>query len=871
MGFLHYLGILFLSSSWFWMLQIYRPPGSAWLPLLIVGLVLLSFPPRPIRLVTGYLHPEGISTQGLGAGGPSSTPAGWARRFPAVSVVLLLPLLLALFLLPRYFAPGLIVLILSVLVGIVQGEGAGRFRPVTGCLLGGSILLIQGVLLPILAVVSAHIHTVPLFGYILYPFVRLFDPGAALDSGRIFVSSVEDIYGYGVSFEKLAFLPLALFFIGVGLSRLFARDLSRSLWRMLLAFIIFAAVRFLFLLFIIVMTGADWLFWRPKAITLSLIFFPVILAWVLPYRREAHPEATAGARGTRAGLPIGAAALVTLAVFFIVGSLTFHDPGRMKAGRVLFDEKYSDWEWSDRKYDREWYGSKSGYNYYSLAEYIDYFYDLDRGNKPFTREYLAGYDVVVIKTPTTPFTREEIEIIEDYVRNGGGLFLIGDHTNVFGTSTNLNPLAARFGLRFNYDSTYQLHNMSLSYFMPPPLVAHPSILHMPEFFFATSCSMDAPIFGEHAKIGYGLRTIMLDYSRKSYFPDKGENEYEFGFVLQMAGAKAGKGRVLGHTDSTVFSNFFMFIPGKPEVFLGALDWLNRTNRWHRLNIILFAAGVLVAICAVRSLRNSGALKAYGAVLFGLLVGLLIAVHLFDAMKRRAYPKLVPRREIPTIAFDRDPSRFDMPLTSLVRRRERSLHTFYVWTQRLDMVPSLHPTMQDALAASPIAVVANPSRPLSIEEVDVVVDYLRSGGNMLLIVDPTNRGTGAHDFLGIFRMGLQQAAEDTISILNRKGQRICTAINAASVRGGIPLLTLPGGRVVFAYEKLGSGRFFVFTDFHIFSQAVMGPTSIVPNRGQREVFELEYQILEILRGEREPEEIEPFKVPVLQTPGVKPGN
>ena len=62
------------------------------------------------------------------------------------------------------------------------------------------------------------------------------------------------------------------------------------------------------------------------------------------------------------------------------------------------------------------------------------------------------------------------------------------------------------------------------------------------------------------------------------------------------------------------------------------------------------------------------------------------------------------------------------------------------------------------------------------------------------------------------------------------------------------------------ETLGEGRFFAFADHYIFTQAVMGPTSIVPRPDQRKIFDLEYQILEILMGEREPDAITPYAPP-----------
>lgn len=60
-------------------------------------------------------------------------------------------------------------------------------------------------------------------------------------------------------------------------------------------------------------------------------------------------------------------------------------------------------------------------------------------------------DVLVFKTPTEPFTDEEVSTIERFVDQGGGLFLIGDHTNLFGMSTYLNKVAAPFRLAFRSD------------------------------------------------------------------------------------------------------------------------------------------------------------------------------------------------------------------------------------------------------------------------------------------------------------------------------------------------------------------------------------------------------------------------------------
>ena len=42
------------------------------------------------------------------------------------------------------------------------------------------------------------------------------------------------------------------------------------------------------------------------------------------------------------------------------------------------------------------------------------------------------------------------------MRHGGGLLLIGEHTNVFQTGVHLNDIAARFRFRFRYDCVFDI-------------------------------------------------------------------------------------------------------------------------------------------------------------------------------------------------------------------------------------------------------------------------------------------------------------------------------------------------------------------------------------------------------------------------------
>jgi hypothetical protein len=151
----------------------------------------------------------------------------------------------------------------------------------------------------------------------------------------------------------------------------------------------------------------------------------------------------------------------------------FHDPGEQKQGRVLLDEKHSNWEPTTKKYDTTWYGQESGYNYYCMAEYLNYYYQLDRNFDEITPDLLSNYDILILKIPTAPFSHEEVEAIVQFVRKGGGLWLIGDHTNVFGSGVYLNPIAKQFNFSFRYDCLFDNSERKFEQVYPAPLPAPP--------------------------------------------------------------------------------------------------------------------------------------------------------------------------------------------------------------------------------------------------------------------------------------------------------------------------------------------------------------------------------------------------------------
>jgi hypothetical protein len=105
--------------------------------------------------------------------------------------------------------------------------------------------------------------------------------------------------------------------------------------------------------------------------------------------------------------------------------------------------------------------------------------------------------------------------------------------------------------------------------VPPRFMRHPSIIHLPSrFLYGTSCSVRPGWKARVSLCGYNLRSLYLDYSRRSFFPEGHlESRMEFGWIAQGVSQTHGRGRIAAFTDSTIFSNFWYFIPGKNELFV----------------------------------------------------------------------------------------------------------------------------------------------------------------------------------------------------------------------------------------------------------------------------------------------------------------
>ncbi|MEW6380298.1 MAG: hypothetical protein AB1611_11925 [bacterium] len=708
----------------------------------------------------------------------------------------------------------------------------------------GLIFLAQAAALPLFYFLGARYHHVPLLQPLVYPLLKAAGLGISLSDGAFFVQTVDRVSKVSITLERLGFFPFLLYLAG-GLMLLFATGQSRS--RMVKFFLLlggYCSARFLILLLISIDIDSQCIFWSSLITSVSFFPFILILVELLPLPARLSSLAVVypgvGKKPFRAGSPLFLGAL------FLILAVGFKDPGVKKPGLLLIDEAHSEWEWTDEKFDTRLFGKRTDYNFYCLSEYLTCFYPQVKKNyQPLTRQTLTGVDVLILKTPTQEYSDEEIEAIDDFVARGGGLFLIGDHTNVFGMSTYLNKVAARFGLRFRYDVTYDLPTCQLSLYQPPAILPHPVVQHIPVFLFGSSCTLTIPLTASSVITGYGLRNHYLDYSRKNFFPVPEEDpDYEFGLFVQSAAVSYHQGRVLAYTDSTCFSNFFIFIPGKPELLLGSVEWLNRKNRYGIINFILLLAGV-GCFLSLAIIWRPGRKDFLGSLLtFGLLA-VVLGVSISHLLNRKNYSYPKPRRNFIQVALESEHSSSFLPVRRLAENPDHSFLTFFVWIQRLGYVPCLKPSLEEALQCGHVAVVIDPVKDFTHQEISELKQYLLRGGSLLVLDSPRNQRSTANRMLKEFGLTIDRHHIVRGRIFDQAALPLGEFDQAGQIKGGSPLLTDRQGNAVFSIKKYGAGLIAVLSASHLFQDESLGYTSSIPDEYQRWLSGIEFWIFESL--------------------------
>ncbi|MCK6445957.1 MAG: hypothetical protein L6Q99_06140 [Planctomycetes bacterium] len=723
---------------------------------------------------------------------------------------------------------------------------------------------------------GANVHELPALTPVFRGLLALIGAPTTRPDDGLLLTDVDFAYRVTPTLEGLCVYPFAMLVAGALPGLWLTGGISmRYVWRAAWISLGYLCARYV-VVFVWSISASDVdMLWRPTFAWMSLLPLVVLLA------RPASASIGSPASDVPLELRLRTLVPVSVAVASFWIAWVPVDPGLRKPGRIVIDENHSDWEWTDVPMDRETYGQRTTYNYSSLSKFLARYFDVRINREAIDDARLADVDVLVIKTPTEAYDPQEVAAIGRFVAGGGGLFLIGDHTNVFGTSFYLNQIAADYDIEFVHDATYDNNHGGLSRYDPPSVGRHAAIAQLPTFLFATSCSLRGGLGVQPVQTGPALRTLPADYSQPSFFAERDAwRHYPFGVFHQCVATTEGRGRVLAFSDSTVWSNFFVYLPGKPELALGAIEWLNRTNTWLAWDGLWWSlSAVGLAAAWIASRRTSAFQRGIGDFIAPAALAAVIWTPCVDAWNRAHYELPDPREPYPEMYFYRGDSDYHLPITQLIDESKPTWLTFFNWAQRLDLTPRVSDVLDDALARGESLILVRPRASIDGAAIEKIRSYLDRGGRVLVVADAGAVAPTA-SLLALGGMRWQPGSETPRPKLPRPGTPNPPEVDMGpvpatvgwvgnewtasasrgefagswpAIEGGDALLTLNSTIVVAAASELASGgRLIVAGLGDLLSDDTLGHGNSEPTAAQLELFDLEYRLWgELLRSDVRP--------------------
>ena len=784
------------------------------------------------------------------------------------------------------------------------------FRPVaTGWIVGGTILLLQAIALTIYAAMTARCHDVPAFLVkLLSRLCWLAGIDSAGDGPLLVMQSMRQPIRLAITWD-IVFDPATMMFLVGGLAWI-AFDAGRQRWMGVAANLgRFALIVFAWLPIRAVLMVAIYLHrtaltdaaeplhvanqFLSSWVSLAFLAVPVLLAWrwirISPTAPQEAYEPVIAAKplgpaiGPHTSRPVpatylSAAACCLFGAILLAVGLHWEPAGKRKAGRVMFVERHSPWSPSDRPYDTEHFGGGNeensiSYTYSVAYKYLSQYFEMSRLNErdAIDDRTLAGCDVLVIKMPKFRYAPEEVRAVVNFVNNGGGLLLIGDHTNLDLTSAHMNDISRSFGFTFRDDVLYSTQPSPYDQHYLAPVAPHPAIQHVPAFDFLVSCSIDPGYsWGRPVVAPAGLWSMNADYNYANFMPEPQHTPgSRFGAFVQAWAAHAGDGRVIAWGDSTIFSNFCIGQPGKFPVLLNMIEWLNHQGGkgvwwlWTLLGVAAIGNGLWM-------IRAGGAswLVLLAAAACGWTLGTTSASALMA--HDMPMPTPLPDRRMPLVVIDRTTSR--VPLASTFTNDDPTGGGFGLleqWIPRLGYMTVRADGDAVFQVDAKAIVMLYPNVPIGDAFRRRLVDYVNSGGRLLVI----DAGTGdipstSNQILHPFGLSLDYTESWQGELVLKESWPRLHVDHAWDVVGGKAFAELNDQRTVCATVEYGKGLVTVVSFGTLFNDKNFGGDwAKDPTPEERTRYDVLFAILQRLVKD-EPLVVPPARMAPSQS-GAKP--
>jgi hypothetical protein len=428
---------------------------------------------------------------------------------------------------------------------------------------------------------------------------------------------------------------------------------------------------------------------------------------------------------------IAFATLVVAAVFFPLIAALYPGPSSLDGKRIVFFEKgFLNW----LKPTHGSYGRLSSGMYGMLPSFIE-----SLGAQPLISPELADADlatadVLVVIFPDDPWQEGQLQRIRDFVRRGGSLLLLGEHTTQDAAGSNrFNELLTGTATQVAFDSaTFAVGGWLQSY----EAISHPMTAGIED-----SQNEFGVVIGASVQARWPARPVLIgrwgwaDYgdaasSRAMMGNDLYDSGERLGDLVLAAEQPFGKGRIVTFGDTSGLTNA---INVSSYVFTSRLfAYLAGPGAhpaWRQLAAILLAAILIVLLCRRPSPLKTSLVAAVAAGSLVICAGMTQkGIHpLPDG--RLASPNNLAYIDASHLgAFSSESWRTDglggLALT-LMRNGFLTL--------------SLPDLTRERLERAGLLVVIAPSRRFSREQVETVKTFVRNGGILIVTVGHDQAG------------------------------------------------------------------------------------------------------------------------------------
>lgn len=261
--------------------------------------------------------------------------------------------------------------------------------------------------------------------------------------------------------------------------------------------------------------------------------------------------------------------IYTLVVSFIFISFLFISYNNKQEKRAYLH--HGVWANSSFKYNADSLQSKVSYSYSELVDILN----ADTLSS-ISASTLKEYSELWIITPTKPFCKEELNLIKEWVAEGGNLILSSDHTDLYGHARCCNQIANMFNTKINYSASFSKSDKQFFHDSKGENYIFKTGTGFSGFAFPKWCAW---LWEEDAY-----------YMENNFFgPLSPSGDDSFSDIVLLGQTPYGLGQVSFIQDSTIFANFCLYQPHT----LNLVKLLSSHSYICRLYFILFLLMIVI--------------------------------------------------------------------------------------------------------------------------------------------------------------------------------------------------------------------------------------------------------------------------------------